>query len=218
MTRLRPEGAEQDTLDQEEIKIAASNLSLNEEDNVDQGCLPFKCLGNTNNITLDSRRKPISTLAGMCTWICVKREMKLYKLYKEKWNSFSANSFWSGVSEIKDVLITGNPLLESSSNIANNETARFYVQDPNLLTLDNRTGGSGSDSDPDHFFNDINTLYKRQTALFQRSCEQLKDLYHIQEDLEQVKCVEDHQADAGVSEFVLKEPGVWRENSKFNGM
>ena len=65
MTRLRPEGAEQDTLDQEEIKIAASNLSLNEEDNVDQGCLPFKCLGNTNNITLDSRRKPISTLAGM---------------------------------------------------------------------------------------------------------------------------------------------------------
>ena len=64
MTRLRPEGAEQDTLDQE-IKIA-SNLSLN-EDNVDQGCLPFKCLGNTNNITLDSRRKPISTLAGMCT-------------------------------------------------------------------------------------------------------------------------------------------------------
>ena len=64
MTRLRPEGAEQDTLDQE-IKIATSTLSLN-EDNVDQGCLPFKCLaGNTNNITLDSRRKPISTLAGM---------------------------------------------------------------------------------------------------------------------------------------------------------
>ena len=61
-------------------------------------------------------------------------------------------------------------------------------------------------------------MYKRQTALFQRSCEQLKDLYHIQEDLEQVKCVEDHQADAGVSEFVLKEPGVWRENSKINGM
>ena len=149
--------------------------------------------------------------------MCKKRN----EVFEEKKNSFSANSFWSGVSEIKDVLITGNPLLESSSNnIANNETARFYVQDPNLLTLDNRTGGvgSGSDSDPDHFFNDINTLYKRQTALFQRSCEQLKDLYHIQEDLEQVKCVEDHQADAGVSEFVLKEPGVWRENSKFNGM
>ena len=83
--------------------------------------------------------------------------------------------------------------------------------------MDNRTNNH-QDSDPDHFFNDINTLYKRQTALFQRSCEQLKDLYHIQEDLEQVKCVEDHQADAGVSEFVLKEPGVWRENSKFNGM
>lgn len=73
MTRLRPEGAEQDTLDQEEIKIAASNLSLNEEDNVDQGCLPFKCLGNTNNITLDSRRKPISTLAGMHLNLCKKR-------------------------------------------------------------------------------------------------------------------------------------------------
>ena len=53
--------------------------------------------------------------------------------------------------------------------------------------------------------------------MFQRSCEQLKDLYHIQEDLEQVKYVEDHQADANVSEFVLKEPGVWRENSKING-
>ena len=68
MTRLRPEGAEQDTLDQE-IKIA-SNLSLN-EDNVDQGCLPFKCLGNTNNITLDSRRKPISTLAGTYIRCCL---------------------------------------------------------------------------------------------------------------------------------------------------
>ena len=76
MTRLRPEGAEQDTLDQEITKIAASNLSLN-EDNVDQGCLPFKCLaGNTNNITLDSRRKPISTLAG--TYIITNKYFFLY--------------------------------------------------------------------------------------------------------------------------------------------
>ena len=83
--------------------------------------------------------------------------------------------------------------------------------------MDNRS----SDPDPDHFFNDINTLYQRQTALFQRSCEQLKDLYEIQEDIEQVKHVEDcenkiilqdHQADANVSEFVLKEPGFYRPN------
>ena len=174
--RLRPEGAEQDILDQERITKAGSIRTLNEDES-DQGCLPFKCLGN-NNFTLDVRRKPISALA--------------------------ANSFWSGVSEIKDVLISGNPLLE---------TSRFYVEDEpsEEEILDNRK----ESPDPDHFFNDINTLYQRQTALFQRSCEQLKDLYHIQEqDLDPVKFVEDHQADANVSEFVLKEPGfIFRPSS-----
>ena len=116
----------------------------------------------------------------------------------------AANSFWSGVSEIKDVLISGNPLLE---------TSRFYVEDEPSEdeVFDNRE----KSPDPDHFFNDINTLYQRQTALFQRSCEQLKEIYHIQEqDLDPIKFVEDHQADANVSEFVLKEPGfVWRPSS-----
>ena len=68
------------------------------------------------------------------------------KLCSKKKNLiFSANSFWSGVSEIKDVLITGNPLLESSAIANNIETAQFYVQDPNLLTLDNRTGSEFKD-------------------------------------------------------------------------
>ena len=123
MTRLRPEGAEQEALDQQEkLKSAVSTSSLN------RGCLP--------NFTLDLRRRPISALA--------------------------ANSFWSGLSEIKDVLTTGNPLLVP------NETAQFYVDHQQEKQVQQ-----------DHFFEDINTLYQRQTALFQRSCEQLKDLYQI---------------------------------------
>jgi hypothetical protein len=158
MTRLRPEGAEQEVLDRE--KMQESNLSIDQA-----GCLPnLSCLAsNTNNFTtLDARRRPISVMA--------------------------ANSFWSGVSEIKDVLTT-NPLLEGSTM---NETAKFYVNDSRGSTLDRPA------SENDHFFEDINTLYRRQTALFQRSCEQLKDLYHIQDHDE-----DDPQADANVSEFVL---------------
>ena len=160
MTRLRPEGAEQDTLDAQEkstkLKNSISNGSL---DKTQQGCLPGGC-----NFTLDIRRRPISALA--------------------------ANSFWSGVSEIKDVLTTGNPLLVNGS--VPSETAQFYVQELQKMP---------SQGNDDHFFEDISTLYQRQTALFQRSCEQLKDLYKIQE--QQIQEVQDHQADANVSEFVL---------------
>ena len=45
---------------------------------------------------------------------------------------------------------------------------------------------------------------QRQTALFQRSCEQLKDLYQIQGYQANTGVSDsDHQADANVSEFVL---------------
>ena len=98
----------------------------------------------------------------------------------------AAQSFWSGVSEIKDVLTTSNPLLETSNS-------KFYVEETS--TLEKITENDFQDQ----FFEDINTLYERQTALFQRSCEQLKDLYQIQEDTKEI----DHQADANVSEFVL---------------
>lgn len=159
MTRLRPEGAEQDALDQEKtLKSAISVQSLN---NQSSGCLPTNCTGN---FTLDLRRRPISALA--------------------------ANSFWSGVSEIKDVLTTGNPLLVTSTP---NETAQFYLNEDEPI--------EDANAKHDHFFEDINTLYKRQTALFQRSCEQLKDLYRIQDQDQD----QDHQADANVSEFVLVE-------------
>ena len=112
------------------------------------------CLGSC--IPTDLRRRPISALA--------------------------AQSFWNGVSEIKDVLTTSNPLLE---------TSRFYVEE----TLEVKPE---LEPEADQFFEDINTLYERQTALFQRSCEQLKDLYQIIDDNNI-----DHQADANVSEFVL---------------
>ena len=112
------------------------------------------CLGSC--IPTDLRRRPISALA--------------------------AQSFWNGVSEIKDVLTTSNPLLE---------TSRFYVEE----TLEVK---AELEPEADQFFEDINTLYERQTALFQRSCEQLKDLYQIIDDNNI-----DHQADANVSEFVL---------------
>ena len=142
--RLRPEGAEQDALDKE--NLAASNMSLDQ----------VGCLGSC--IPTDLRRRPISALA--------------------------AQSFWNGVSEIKDVLTTSNPLLE---------TSKFYVEETSTLEQIK----AEDNHQPDQFFEDINTLYERQTALFQRSCEQLKDLYQIDDN------TIDHQADANVSEFVL---------------
>ena len=125
-------------------------------------------------ISVDIRRRPISALA--------------------------ANSFWSGVSEIKDVLTTGNPLLESNTR---SETAKFYVVEDDVSKIESTL----NKTNPDHFFEDISTLYQRQTALFQRSCEQLKDLYQIQGYQTNTNAGGvtdgDHQADANVSEFVL---------------
>ena len=80
-----------------------------------------------------------------------------------------------------------------------NETAKFYVVEDDV----SRVESTLNKTNPDHFFEDISTLYQRQTALFQRSCEQLKDLYQIQGYQANTGVSEDHQADANVSEFVL---------------
>ena len=58
-----------------------------------------------------------------------------------------------------------------------NETAKFYVVEDDVSRVESTLNKMNH---PDHFFEDISTLYQRQTALFQRSCEQLKDLYQIQ--------------------------------------
>ena len=86
--------------------------------------------------------------------------------------------------------------MESS---ARNETAKFYVEEDDV----SRVESTLNKTNPDHFFEDISTLYQRQTALFQRSCEQLKDLYQIQGYQTNTGVSDDHQADANVSEFVL---------------
>ena len=76
------------------------------------------------------------------------------------------------------------------------ETSALKLFEMEGMTLESKTN-------PDHFFEDISTLYQRQTALFQRSCEQLKDLYQIQGYQTNTGVSDDHQADANVSEFVL---------------
>ena len=47
---------------------------------------------------------------------------------------------------------------------------RFYVRRP--LPFSEK-----DDDDGEHFFEEINTLSRRQTVLFQRSCQQLKEIY-----------------------------------------
>ena len=84
-----------------------------------------------------------------------------------------------------------------------NETAKFYVVEDDVSRVESTLNKMNH---PDHFFEDISTLYQRQTALFQRSCEQLKDLYQIQGYQANTGGSDgsaDHQADANVSEFVL---------------
>ena len=84
-----------------------------------------------------------------------------------------------------------------------NETAKFYVVEDDVSRVESTLNKMNH---PDHFFEDISTLYQRQTALFQRSCEQLKDLYQIQGYQANTGVSDgsaDHQADANVSEFVL---------------
>ena len=99
--RLGPEGAEaEDQVDLDRNLAKSKTLSTTSVasvangDKSGQGCLP-NMFNFNGNFTLDVRRKPISVMA--------------------------AKSFWNGVSEIRDVLTNGNPLLEESN-------ATFYVE------------------------------------------------------------------------------------------
>ena len=70
-----------------------------------------------------------------------------------------SQSFWRGFGNIKEVF--------NSPNL-NMKTSTFYVEDERDVR-----------SEDDNFFEDITSLYKRQALLFQRSCEQIKDVYRV---------------------------------------
>eukprot|EP00095_Tigriopus_kingsejongensis_P000958 maker-scaffold83_size396513-snap-gene-0.15 protein:Tk00958 transcript:maker-scaffold83_size396513-snap-gene-0.15-mRNA-1 annotation:"conserved hypothetical protein" len=88
--------------------------------------------------------------------------------------ALASQGFWNGVSDIKEVFAPSNPLL--------NTKAQFYLPDQ-ASTTDYKgradQGGLNGTEDEDQFFEDITLLYRRQTMLFERSCEQLKDLYEL---------------------------------------
>ena len=67
--------------------------------------------------------------------------------------ALAARGFWNGVSDIKEVF----------GQRPNGSSARFYVSNQEPPAED------------DNFFEEITTLYERQSMLFQRSCEQLKE-------------------------------------------
>ena len=71
-----------------------------------------------------------------------------------------SQSFWKGFGDIKEVF---NP-----AHNLNMQTSTFYVEDERVVR-----------SEDDNFFEDITSLYQRQAALFQRSCEQIKDVYRV---------------------------------------
>ena len=93
----------------------------------------------------------------------------------------ASKGFWNGVSDLKDVLVTPkNPLLS-----ARHETAKFYIKESTLRSqsktekLLEKLQDEGFD---DNFFEDITSLYRRQSMLFQRCCEQLKDIYQTESE------------------------------------
>ena len=70
-----------------------------------------------------------------------------------------ARSFWKGFGDIKEAFTPGHFVMEPS---------KFYLEDDhNTLQED------------DNFFEDITQLYKKQAVLFQRSCDQIKDVYRV---------------------------------------
>ena len=91
--------------------------------------------------------------------------------------ALAARGFWNGISELKNVLTPGNPLLE---NQGKNSNATFYVGDSAIKSSSRK---SKVMDEEDQFFKDINTLYQRQKVLFQKCCEQLKDIYLVSANL-----------------------------------
>ena len=73
-----------------------------------------------------------------------------------------ARSFWYGIGDIKEALMPNH------FNNLNMNTSTFYIEgDKNLLLED------------DNFFEDMTSLYRKQAVLFQRSCEQIRDVYRV---------------------------------------
>ena len=73
-----------------------------------------------------------------------------------------ARSFWRGIGDIKEALVPNH------TNNLNMNTSTFYIEgDKNLLLED------------DTFFEDMTSLYQKQAVLFQRSCEQIRDVYRV---------------------------------------
>ena len=73
-----------------------------------------------------------------------------------------ARSFWRGIGDIKEALVPNH------INNLNMNTSTFYIEgDKNFLLED------------DNFFEDMTSLYRKQAVLFQRSCEQIRDVYRV---------------------------------------
>jgi hypothetical protein len=68
---------------------------------------------------------------------------------------------------------SGNPLLENQGR----HSATFYVGHPSKSSSSRKARKMMDEED--QFFKDINTLYQRQKVLFQKCCEQLKDIYLV---------------------------------------
>ena len=95
--------------------------------------------------------------------------------------ALASKGFWNGVSELKDVLSTPkNPL-----SVEREETAKFYIKEATLRSqsktekLLEKLQDEGFD---DNFFEDMTCLVRRQSMLFQRCCEQLKDIYQTESE------------------------------------
>ena len=95
--------------------------------------------------------------------------------------ALASKGFWNGVSELKDVLSPPkNPL-----SVEREETAKFYIKEATLRSqsktekLLEKLQDEGFD---DNFFEDMTCLVRRQSMLFQRCCEQLKDIYQTESE------------------------------------
>lgn len=73
-----------------------------------------------------------------------------------------ARSFWRGIGDIKEALVPNH------INNLNMNTSTFYIEEDNNVLLED-----------DNFFEDMTSLYRKQAVLFQRSCEQIKDVYRV---------------------------------------
>ena len=74
-----------------------------------------------------------------------------------------ARSFWRGVGDIKEAFLPNPQLTGSDKN-----RSTFYIEEDTTFLLED-----------DNFFEDISQLYRQQAVLFQRSCDQIKDVYRV---------------------------------------